>query len=527
MKFQVLNLLLLLTLAEESCKVDSDCLSLNHCSNDTCIHKDLFPLSSLEILSIFVMTIVSMIANAGGVGGSTMILSLMLSLHNFDQHLCVGMTQVFIFAGTSTAVLLKFRDRHPTRDRPLIYYDALMEIVSPLLAGVSVGVMVNPTFPSWLIMALLTVLVGFLAVNMLIKSLKLYRSESLSKAELQEKIQNQKTSEIEEKDKIEGGQTSKNESEVVSNKEKNEESDNYQIDYEEDVDDEEEEEGENVNEGGKDKPSEHAETIPANISTKDNNSHETTKDRDHSELEEKLKKIYFHEKKTISWFHLIFFLVLEAVSIFFSAVKGSSTSKSVIGIEQCSAGYFGINAAYFSFMLAMAAFASVYLVRKTRVCEQTNYNFDSGDIRWTYLKCLIIILVAFGAGIAVGLLGLGGGNVIGPLLLGFGVRPEVSTISSLFTILLSSSTAALQLIISKQINLQYAGWFYWQSVLGSLAGILILRRYAAKKQRMSLLIMCLAAILFFSFIIIPIVGSLNAVKQAEDGTFQLGFKKTC
>jgi uncharacterized membrane protein YfcA len=140
---------------------------------------------------------------------------------------------------------------------------------------------------------------------------------------------------------------------------------------------------------------------------------------------------------------------------------------------------------------------------------------------------LIIILVAFGAGIAVGLLGLGGGNVIGPLLLGFGVRPEVSTISSLFTILLSTSTAALQLIISGQINLQYAGWFYWQSVLGSVFGILVLRRYAAKKQRMSLLIMCLAAILFFSFIIIPIVGSLNAVKQAEDGTFQLGFKKTC
>lgn len=373
-------------------------------------------------------------------------------------------------------------------------------------------------------MALLTVLVGFLAVNMLIKSLKLYRSESLSKAQLKEKIENQKISEIEMKDKIEGGQTSKNELEVISDKEKNEESDNYQIDYEED---EEEEEGENANEGGKDKLSEHTETIPANISAKDSNSHETTKDKDHSGLEEKLKKIYFHEKKIISWFHLIFFLVLEAVSIFFSAVKGSSTSKSVIGIEQCSAGYFGINAAYFSFMLAMAAFASVYLVRKTRVCEQTNYNFDSGDIRWTYLKCLIIILVAFGAGIAVGLLGLGGGNVIGPLLLGFGVRPEVSTISSLFTILLSSSTAALQLIISKQINLQYAGWFYWQSVLGSIVGILVLRRYAAKKQRMSLLIMCLAAILFLSFIIIPIVGSLNAVKQAEDGTFQLGFKKTC
>lgn len=523
MKTQILILLILITSAEESCKFDSDCLSLNHCSNYICLHKDLFPLGKLEILSIFVMTIVSMIANAGGVGGSTMILSLMLSLHNFDQHLCVGMTQVFIFAGTSTAVLLKFRDRHPTRDRPLIYYDALMEIVSPLLAGVSVGVMINPTFPSWLIMALLTILVGFLAVNMLVKSIRLYKSESLSKAQIKEEIQlkDSRTLEIEGKNAIKESQSSKNASEPQNNNGSNEESGNYQIDYEE------EEQEENPSNGEKDLIPEHIETVPANISSKESNSPETTNYKSQFELEDKLKKIYFHEKKTISWFHLIFFLVLEVVSIFFSAVKGSSTSKSVIGIAQCSSGYFGINAAYFSFMLAMAAFASIYLVRKTRICEQTNYNFDSGDIKWTYFKCLIIILVAFGAGIAVGLLGLGGGNVIGPLLLGFGVRPEVSTISSLFTILLSSSTAALQLIISGQINLQYAGWFYWQSVLGSIVGILVLRKYAAKKQRMSLLIMCLAAILFFSFIIIPIVGSLNAVKQAEDGTFQLGFKKTC
>ena len=59
-------------------------------------------------------------------------------------------------------------------------------------------------------------------------------------------------------------------------------------------------------------------------------------------------------------------------------------------------------------------------------------------------------------GIIAGLLGLGGGNIIGPLLLRLGVRPEVSTISSSFSIFISSGIAAALFFISGDIKLDYA-----------------------------------------------------------------------
>ena len=108
------------------------------------------------------MLVISCIANAGGIGGSSITISLMLLMFGFNAHAAVAQTQVFIFAGTFTATMLKIKDRHPTRNRPLIYYDVLMVIVGTVLIGVSIGVVINPIFPEWLILGLLTLLVVFL-----------------------------------------------------------------------------------------------------------------------------------------------------------------------------------------------------------------------------------------------------------------------------------------------------------------------------------------------------------------------------
>ena len=245
------------------------------------------------------------------------------------------------------------------------------------------------------------------------------------------------------------------------------------------------------------------------------------------ELLRKITTIYQEEKKIIAWIPLGYFVILAAASIIFSLIKGSASSKSVVGVKVCSPSYYLVTVSYFIFMIIMSVLASIYLVRKTYVCENTNYIFDEGDIRWNYKKCAIVTLCSIFAGIVVGLLGMGGGNLIGPLLLSLGVRPEISTISSSFTIFISSGTAAAQYFILGAIDLQYSGWFFILSVTGSLMGILILRKIAIKKQRVSLLIFCLFFILFASLIIIPTIGILNAIKQSNEGTFQLGFKSLC
>ena len=122
---------------------------------------------------------------------------------------------------------------------------------------------------------------------------------------------------------------------------------------------------------------------------------------------------------------------------------------------------------------------------------------------------------------------MGGGNIIGPVLLSLGVRPEVSTISSTFSIFLSSGTAAAQFIIAGDIDVYYALWFSTVSIIGSFFGIVILRKLAIKRNRVSVLIVLIAIILFASLIIIPTVGIINAIQEQSEGKFQLGFTSIC
>jgi uncharacterized membrane protein YfcA len=171
--------------------------------------------------------------------------------------------------------------------------------------------------------------------------------------------------------------------------------------------------------------------------------------------------------------------------------------------------------------------ASHYLVQKTTLCEKTQYAFDEGDIKWNYSKCISLSLAGLVAGIIVGLLGMGGGNIIGPLLLSLGVRPEISTISSSFSIFISSGTASVQFFIAGAFDLKYGGLLFGISCCGSVLGILVLRKYAIKARRNSLLILCLGIILFASLIIIPTVGVMDAIRQHNQGSLQLGFKSIC
>jgi uncharacterized membrane protein YfcA len=521
--------LLVFSNAQETCFVDSDCLELSSCHEGLCEHKELFPLAVSEIIGIFVMIVVSALANAGGAGGSSMTLSLMLLLHKFDPHSSVALTQVFMFAGTCTVTILKMRDRHPTRDRPLIYYDVLMQIVSPILIGVSVGVTLNPAFPGWLILALLTLVVIFLVYDILKRSVKIYRKEKadqqvIPSQNLDEKSQGsgEVSSGITNKARENDGKLNIcSEIGGVKGKEDGNRSNEASVrpggfDGEEDR-----ENGVNMVQGLQGVP-------PArSFSDVDEHAAHPPETESSSELLRKLTTIYQEEKKIIAWVPFFYFILLAGASIAFPLIKGSSSTQSFVGIKSCSAGYFGVTVAYLVFMILMNILSSVYLVRKTFVCESTNYVFDEGDIHWTYKKCAYVSGCSVVAGLVVGLLGMGGGNLIGPMLLALGVRPEISTISSSFTIFISSGTAAAQYFITGKIDPQYSAWFFMLSIIGSLIGILVLRKIAIQRQRVSVLIFCLFFILSASLVIIPTVGVLNAVKQSQEGTFQLGFKQLC
>ena len=80
------------------------------------------------------------------------------------------------------------------------------------------------------------------------------------------------------------------------------------------------------------------------------------------------------------------------------------------------------------------------------------YPYNKHDVKWDNNIFIKYPLYSFISGVMAGLLGIGGGLIIGPLLLELGLHPIVSTATSNFMVLFTSSSTSIQFIIfvSKQ-----------------------------------------------------------------------------
>ena len=75
-----------------------------------------------------------------------------------------------------------------------------------------------------------------------------------------------------------------------------------------------------------------------------------------------------------------------------------------------------------------------------------------------------------------GLLGIGGGMIISPLLLEFDMHPHVTAATSTVIVVFSASSAALSFGFAHLLNLQFALTFGLSCFAASLAGVLLVNR---------------------------------------------------
>ncbi|OMJ79866.1 hypothetical protein SteCoe_20009 [Stentor coeruleus] len=170
--------ILLLVTTAYSCQLDSECSSGEICNKGQCDHKSLFPMTGLEVLSTFLIFSMSGLAGASGIGGGVLYVIFFITMFNFNPSDAVALSQ-FTMVGTSfTASFIKIFHRHPSRNRPLIDYDIISILISPLLIGTTLGVMLNITSPYWLILLILTAALAYLTSSTVISAKKHYIQES-------------------------------------------------------------------------------------------------------------------------------------------------------------------------------------------------------------------------------------------------------------------------------------------------------------------------------------------------------------
>eukprot|EP00928_Gymnodinium_smaydae_P027678 TRINITY_DN21322_c0_g1_i1.p1 TRINITY_DN21322_c0_g1~~TRINITY_DN21322_c0_g1_i1.p1 ORF type:complete len:601 (+),score=103.25 TRINITY_DN21322_c0_g1_i1:169-1971(+) len=137
-----------------------------------------------------------------------------------------------------------------------------------------------------------------------------------------------------------------------------------------------------------------------------------------------------------------------------------------------------------------------------------------GDDLWGRAR---LPAVAFGAGFLGGLLGLGGGVIVGPVLLEIGMHSEAVQATTAAFVFLSSSLATVQFALLSKHIWHYALWYGGLVGVATLVGQYLCIEVVQKRKRYSAITLSIAGILLASLVALTFVGADAVIQDVVSG----------
>lgn len=231
--------------------------------------------------------------------------------------------------------------------------------------------------------------------------------------------------------------------------------------------------------------------------------------------------------QTPPWLQMIEVVLLWACFLGLQLGKGR--------FERCSVLYFVL----FGCQALLSVAANVLFTRQARKAAEALQHGSSQPIltapdgvafiepaTWGLPALIKCSLVALAGGSVAGLLGIGGGMVIAPLLLELGLHPVVAAATSTLMVLFSASTAALAFGFEGVLNVTYALIFGIGCFIASLLGVWIVGRIVRRSGRPSYVVIILAVVIALGAILTGVFGGRKAILALKSGQ-HLGFHSFC
>eukprot|EP00747_Dinoflagellata_sp_TGD_P045729 gnl/TRDRNA2_/TRDRNA2_144007_c1_seq1.p1 gnl/TRDRNA2_/TRDRNA2_144007_c1~~gnl/TRDRNA2_/TRDRNA2_144007_c1_seq1.p1 ORF type:complete len:506 (+),score=69.80 gnl/TRDRNA2_/TRDRNA2_144007_c1_seq1:200-1519(+) len=151
---------------------------------------------------------------------------------------------------------------------------------------------------------------------------------------------------------------------------------------------------------------------------------------------------------------------------------------------------------------------------------------DEEMVNWLRARSLLDSVrfpaVAFAAGGLGGLLGIGGGMIMSPVLVEVGMHSEAVQATTAVFVFISSSLATIQFLVLGMHVWHYALMYSIITVLATILGQYLCDVYVRKHKRYSMITMAITGVLLFSLSALLIVGSMQVIEDFENGN-QLWF----
>jgi len=218
-------------------------------------------------------------------------------------------------------------------------------------------------------------------------------------------------------------------------------------------------------------------------------------------------------------------LVLLWIGLFvLTLLKGGKGVESLIGIDCKSPWYLVLIGCQFLWMFGYAIVYGFILSKKQKEREAVKYPFQPEDPIWNDQSLRFYGAFTFIAGIVAGLIGIGGGMVLGPLMLIMGIHPRVSTATTGTMIVLTSSSVAVIFVTSGLVPWSYAVFYFGICLIGAIIGKSQIDGYVKRTGRASVLVFVLATI-----ILVATIGCfvILVTRLADNNWCFEGFRPFC
>lgn len=245
---------------------------------------------------------------------------------------------------------------------------------------------------------------------------------------------------------------------------------------------------------------------------------------DYEEIEATREKLLQLDSRQFPAEKVFALMILWFGLIALTFLKGGKGVDSVIGIT-CASPWFGVLIGIqFLWTIGISLLFGWRLTKQTAEKKRVNYPFHPQDVHWDFEKTRFYAFFTFIAGVVAGLIGIGGGMVLGPLMLIMGIHPRVSTATTATMVVLTSSSVAVLFVTAGLVPWQYAVTFFSVCFVGAYLGKKYIDAHVKKTGKSSILILMLATIIAFATI--GCIVNLLTGLASKDWCLE-GFKKFC
>ncbi len=536
-----------------SCFDDSQCSGYptNACifsatkNSYVCRHKPLFPnVSNSDVLTTVFAALFCMLAAAAGVGGGALLVPLFTLVAEFPPSQAIAVSAAAILGGAIANYILYKRRVHPRDNtQSLIDYDVALTMEPPALAGSVIGVQLARLLPEWsLAFTLLLVLISA-AIRTGRRAFSLFKAESDERGADNgfgsSTLVGDGLTDTVDAESIMGGETMngnaslrhfEREALLAPYLKIGTDSANTLVDT---ADDE--------GLGGGDDGEAYLNSSQSSINTHksagdsvfSSSSSSSSADPDEQGWQRTLSAVMGVMNGALSSLSrkqvcVLALLCCNGFIALYALMVGGEGRAGLLN-EQCE------GALYWAAVLSPLPVLGLITLWATRWVHQ--YHAEQarkgamafpGEAQWTHRHTGGYVYPAMCslAGVASGMLGLGGGTIKAPLLFEMGMLPEPTAATVAFMILFTSLSTLSQYLVHGMVALDYAGWFALVGFCATIVGHLVTAAVIARLRRPSIVVFVVTAMLVLGAIMMTVRFLAQAKQDAQEG-LHMGLKGFC